>query len=337
MDWSFASDNSVGAHPRVLEAIAAANEGAVHAYGDDPATAAATAAIRGLLGDHVEVALVGTGTAANVLGLAHVLRPYDAIICPDTSHIANDESTAPGAYGLTLLPVATTDGKLRPADIEARVHVLGDPHSPQPRAATITQTTELGRVYTVDEVRALADTAHAHGLVLHVDGARIANAVAALDTTLRELIADTGVDLLSLGLTKDGALQGEAIVVLRPELAEGLTFTVKRGMQLLSKQRLVGAQMAALLADDLWLANARNANAMARRLADGFSGIDGMALAQPVEASHVFVTMTPEIHARLAPHYAFYEWQTAPGTHRFLCSWATTVAQVDALVACAAG
>jgi threonine aldolase len=337
MDWSFASDNAAGAHPRVVEAIAAANDGAVHAYGDDPATASAIAAVRDLIGDHVTVALVATGTAANVLGLAHVLRPYDAVICPDTSHLANDESTAPGAYGLTLIPVATVDGKLRPEDIEARVHVLGDPHSPQPRAVSITQTTELGRVYSVDEVRALADAAHAHGLILHVDGARIANAVAALNTTLRELIAETGVDLLSLGLTKDGALQGEAIVILRPDLAEGLVYTVKRGMQLLSKQRLVAAQMTALLADDLWLDNARHANAMARRLADGFAGIDGIELAQPVDASHVFVTMTPAIHVRLSKRYAFYEWQTVPGTHRFLCSWSTTPNQVDALIACAAG
>ncbi len=335
MDWSFASDNAAGAHPRVLEAIAAANGGAVHAYGDDPWTAEAVAAIRGLLGDHVEVALVATGTAANVLGLAHVLRPHEAVLCDAVSHLVNDESTAPGAYGLTLIPIPTADGKLRPADVEARVHVLGDPHSPQPRAVSITQTTELGRVYAPEEIRALADVAHAHGLLLHVDGARIANAVAAAGVPIRTLL--DGVDLLSFGCTKNGALQGEAIVALTEGLGDGLVYTVKRGMQLISKQRLDGAQITAILDGDLWLDSARHANAMAARLAAGLAAVDGVALAQPVEASHVFVTLDAAVHARIAARYAFYEWQTAPGTHRFLCSWATTPEQVDALVACAAG
>lgn len=335
MDWSFASDNSAGAHPRVLEALALANAGTVHAYGDDSSTGRAVAMLRELVGADAAVQLVATGTAANVLGLAHVLRPWDAVVCADTAHLLNDESTAPTAYGLTLLGVPTDDGKLRPEHVARAAAVIGDEHSPQPRAVSITQTTELGLVYDVAEVRALAEEAHRHGMLLHVDGARIANAVAGLGVPVGELLA--GVDLVSFGFTKNGALQAEAIVMPDPALGERLAYTVKRGMQLVSKGRLLGAQIDALLTGDLWLDNARHANAMARRLADGLGGVEGAEVALPVHGNHVFARLEPAVHGRLAARYAFHEWQTRPGLHRLMCSWATTPDQVDALLACAAG
>lgn len=337
MDASFASDNVVGAHPAVLEAIAAANAGAEASYGADAATARAVGLIRGVLGADVEVALVATGTAANVLGLAHVLRPHESVLATSHSHVVNDEGTAPATFGLTVAPIPTADGKLRAEDVEARVHVLGDAHSPQPRVVSITQSTELGLVYAVEEIAALADAAHAHGLLLHVDGARLANAVVATGADARAMIAETGVDLLSLGLTKAGALEAEAIVLLRPELAPGLANTVKRGMQMVSKGRLLGAQVAAMLEDDLWLANARHANDMAARLGEGIAGVPGADLARPVQASAVFVRLSPEVRERIAARYAIHAWDTAPGEHRLMCSWATTPEQVDALVACARG
>ena len=336
MDWTFASDNAIGAHPRVLEAMAACNRGALHGYGDDPETERAVAGIRALVGEHAEVALVATGTAANVLGMAHVTRPHECVVCPATAHIAKDENTAPGSFGLTLVPVPTADGKLRPADVERHVGAIGNPHAAQPRVVSVSQTTEVGGVYTAAELAALAAVAHAHGMLLHVDGARIANAVAALDTSPRALLTDSGVDLVSFGFSKNGALQSEAIVMLGDGLGEGLVYTVKRGMQLLSKGRFLGAQAAAMLEDGLWLECARNANAMARRLADGLTAIDAsVALSHPVEANHVFVRLPAEMHARLSERYAYYEW--TPGEYRLLCSWATTAEEIDAFVALARG
>jgi threonine aldolase len=337
VDVSFASDNTVGAHPAVLEAIAEANAEAEASYGADTATARAIGLIRDLLGVEADVALVATGTAANVLGLAHVLRPHEAVLATSHSHVVNDEGTAPATFGLTVVPIPTEDGKLRPTDVEERVGVLGDPHSPQPRVVTITQATELGGVYRADEIAALAEVAHAHGLLLHVDGARLGNAIAATGADARAMIVDAGVDLLSLGLTKAGALEAEAIVLLRPELAPGLANTVKRGMQMVSKGRLLGAQVAAMLEDDLWLANARHANDMAARLGEGIAGVPGADLARPVQASAVFVRLSPEVRERIAARYAIHAWDTAPGEHRLMCSWATTPEQVDALVACARG
>ena len=336
MDWTFASDNTIGAHPRVLEALAACNGGALHGYGDDPETERAVAGIRALVGDHAEVALVTTGTAANVLGIAHVLRPHECVVCPASAHIVNDESTAPGAYGVTTLPVATPDGKLRPEDVERHAGELGNPHAPQPRVVSVSQTTEAGGVYSAAELAAIAAAAHAHGMLLHVDGARIANAVAALGTTPRELLTESGVDLVSFGFSKNGALQCEAIVMLAEGLGDGLVHTVKRGMQLLSKGRFLGAQAAAMLDGDLWLDCARNANAMAARLAEGLAASDPtVPISRPVEASHVFARFPADVHARLSERYAFYEW--TPGEYRLLCSWATTADDVDAFVALARG
>lgn len=338
MDWSFASDNSAGAHPRVVEAIALANAGTAHAYGDDPDTERAIGLVRDALGaPDAAVRLVATGTAANVLGLAHVLRPWDAVVCADVSHLLNDESTAPAAYGLTLIGVPTEDGRLRPEDVARAAAVIGDEHSPQPRAVSITQTTELGGAYRPEEVRALADEAHRHGMLLHVDGARLANAVAGLDVPAAELTAAAGADIVSFGFTKNGALQAEAIVMPDPALGERLAYTAKRGMQLVSKGRLLGAQVGALLEGGLWLDCARHANAMARRLADGLAAVDGAEAALPVDGNHVFVRLAPDVHARLAGAYAFHEWQTRPGLHRLMCSWATAPEAVDRLVARAAG
>lgn len=335
MDWTFASDNTIGAHPSVLVAMAAANVDAAHGYGDDDDTGTAIAEIRRVLGDHVEVALVATGTAANVLGMAHVMRAHECVVCPKTAHIYKDENTAPGTFGLTMLPIITADGKLRPEDLNDVIGALGNPHAAQPRVVSISQSTELGTVYTCAEIAALAAKAHAHGLLLHVDGSRIANALAAQGVTAREMISDTGVDLFSFGFSKNGAVLVEAIVMLAPGLGDGLIFTVKRGMQLVSKGRFLGSQVVALLQDELWLENARHANAMARRLADGLTAASDASLTRSVEANHVFVRLPAEMHERLAGTYGFYEW--SPGEYRLLCSWATTEAQVDAFISLALG
>jgi len=335
VDWTFASDNTLGAHPRVLAAMVESNVEAAHGYGDDEHSNAAIAEIRRLLGDHVEVALVATGTAANVLGMAHVMRPYECVVCPKTAHIYKDENTAPGSFGLTMLPIITTDGKLRPADLDDAIGALGNPHAAQPRVVSISQSTELGTVYTCAEIAALATKAHLHGLLLHVDGSRIANALVAESVSAKEMISDTGVDILSFGFSKNGAVMAEAIVILAPEIGDGLVYTVKRGMQLVSKGRFLGAQIAALLQDDLWLNNARVANAMARRLADSLTVASRVELTRSVEANHVFVRMPTEIHERLAGRYGFYEW--SPGEFRLLSSWSTTEDQVDAFVSLALG
>jgi threonine aldolase len=336
-DRSFASDNAVGAHPAVLAALADANAGALGSYGDDPHTAAAVAGIRRLLGDHVEVRLVTTGTAANVLGLASVLRAHEAVIAPASAHLVTDESTAPGTHGVHVIAVPTADGRLRPGDVDALAGTIGNPHAPQPRVVSMTQSSELGLVSTPAETRALADAAHRHGLLLHMDGARLANAAAALGLPPRALVTDAGVDLLALGFTKAGALGAEAIVGLAPGVLDGIDMTLKRGMQLVSKGRALGAQVAALLQDDRWLQGAAHANALAARLADGLARVPGVTLARPAQANAVFAILPPAVEAALAARYVFYPWNPATREFRLMCSWATTAPAVDALVALATG
>jgi len=335
MDWTFASDNTIGAHASIVDAIVRVNSGSVHGYGDDPYTEQAVGLIRGLVGEQAQVSFVATGTAANVLGMAHLLKPYDGVICARTSHIFRDESTAPGTFGLTLLTVETEHGKLSPDDIHGFIGSIGNPHSVQPRIVTISQSSELGTVYTAQEIAALATVAHDAGMLLHVDGARIANAMAHLGISLREMVTDTGVDVFTFGFSKNGAMQTEAIVILNPTLGETLDFTVKRGMQYFSKCRFLSAQAEAMLTDDLWLINGGHANSMASHLALGLTERANAIVTHPVQASHVFVRFGPEVVVRLKQHYEFYEW--SPGEHRLLCSWKTTEEEVNRFIAIAAG
>jgi threonine aldolase len=261
---SFGSDNHAGAHPDVLAALTDAARGHVAAYGDDPFTDAATSALGNLFGADVEVLFTWGGTGANVVGLQTMLLPHQAVICPASAHINVDECGAPERFtGSKLIPVPTPDGKLTPDHITDQLHVLGDVHHVQPKVVSITQSTEYGTLYSAAEVTALCETAHAHGLFVHLDGARISNAAAALGGDIRSFTLDAGVDVLTFGGTKNGMVYGEAVVFLRPELATNAAFYRKQAGQLPSKMRFVAAQFSALLNDDLWLKNSLHANAWA--------------------------------------------------------------------------
>ncbi|MGM1017961.1 MAG: threonine aldolase family protein [Actinomycetota bacterium] len=336
----FASDNYSGIHPEVLAAIAAANGGHQVAYGEDAYTTRLNEVFAEHFGDGVQVFPVFNGTGANVVGLQSMLPRWGAVIAASTAHINVDEGGAPERIGgFKLLTVPTDDGKLTPALVDLEAWGWGDEHRAQPLVVSITQSTELGTLYTVEEVRALADHAHGHGMLLHMDGARISNAAAALDVPLRAFTRDAGVDVLSFGGTKNGAMLGEAIVVLNPEASQGLRFSRKYSMQLSSKMRFVSAQLIALLEGDLWLRNARHSNAMAARLrsaveagiADG--SIQGVSFTQPTQANGVFATLPDGIADRLRESFRFYDWDAARNEVRWMCSFDTDESDVDAFVA----
>jgi threonine aldolase len=336
----FASDNHAGAHPDVLAAVAAANEGHSGSYGDDRWTRRAEELFRRHVGPDARAFCVFNGTAANVLAISALARPYEAVICPASAHLNVDECGAPERFtGVKLLTVETEHGKLRPADIGRWDDRRGDQHHVQPRVVSISQASELGTVYTLDEVRALADAGRERGMLLHVDGARLANAATALDASLAALSAEVGVDALSFGGTKNGCLGAEAVIFPHGELAASFEFIRKQGMQLASKMRFVAAQFAALLEGDLWLRNARQANAMAARLASAVADIDAVEITHPVEANAVFARLPrPAIDrllAELAGEPPFYVWDEAANEVRWMCSWDTTDEDVAAVIASA--
>ena len=285
----FASDNYAGAHPEVLEAIAAANGGHQIAYGEDVYTARLQQAMRGLFGEQAETFPVFNGTGSNVTALQSMLPRWGAVICSGNAHIHLDENGAPERVaGLKLLTVPVPDGKLTPALIDTEAWGWGDEHRAQPLAVSITQSTEVGTVYTPDEVRAIADHVHERGMTLHMDGARLANAAASLGVPVREFTTDAGVDVVGFGGTKNGMLYGECVVVLAPAASDGMVYLRKLDMQLASKMRFVSAQFLALLDDDLWLRSAGHANAMAARLRSAVEDIEGVTITQATEANAVF-------------------------------------------------
>ena len=334
---SFASDNNAGVHPEILAAIAAANEGHVRAYGDDPYTARAVEAFRAQFGADAEVFFVFNGTGANVLGMQALVRPHEAVICADLAHINVDECGAPERFtGCKLLGAPAPDGKLTTAAVATRIRGVGDQHHVQPRLVSISQSTEYGTVYTPAEIRTLADFAHQHGLLLHMDGARISNAAAALGLPLRAVTRDAGVDVLSFGGTKNGLLGGEAVVFFEPAHAERFRFIRKQGMQLSSKMRFVAAQFEALIGTDLWLRNARHANAMARRLGDGLRRIPGVTVTQPVDANAVFAVLPHGSVPALQAAAYFYVWDDTRDEVRLMASFDTTEDDVDRFVAAVA-
>ena len=329
----FASDNYAGAHPAVLEAVAAANEGWARAYGDDEWTARLRERLRELFGE-VEAFPVFNGTGGNVTALGAVLRPYEAVICPETAHINVDECGAPERIaGAKLVDVPTPDGKLTPDLLRSRLTGFGDQHHVQARVASISQSTELGTVYSPDEIAALAKIAHDAGLLLQMDGARLVNAAEALGLELRELTTGCGVDVLTLGGTKNGLLGAEAVVFLRRELAADYLYARKQGTQLASKMRFISAQLLRLFEGDLWRETAGHANAMARRLGDAVGAVPGVELAYPVQANAVFAALPAAAIERLHEQYHFYVWDEEAGVVRWMCSWQTTPADVEELVA----
>ena len=334
MRGSFASDNYAGALPEVMAAVAAANDAHAPAYGADPLTERAEALFRDAFGPEAHALPVFNGTGANVIALRAVARPYDAVICAATAHLNVDECGAPERVGgFKLLPVDTPDGKLTPELVAPRLIRFGDEHAVQPRVVSITQSTEFGTVYTPDEMRALADQAHARGMLLHVDGARLANAAAALDCPLAAITTDAGVDVLSFGATKNGALGAEAVVLLRADLGDGVQFMRKQSMQLASKMRFLSAQLAALLEDERWRTPAAHANAMARRLADAVGEVDGVRLTQRVQANALFAVLPPGVAEELQRDWRFYTWDDGTGEVRWMCSWDTSPVDVDAFAA----
>lgn len=327
----FASDNYSGAHPEVLAAVTAANDDHAVAYGADPWTARAEQLLRQHFGEAARPYLVWNGTGANVTILRAMCRPWHAVLCAESAHINADEGGAPEfLVGCKLVDLPTEDGKLTPGLVERAVVRVGDEHAVQPRVVSITQSTERGTLYEAGEVRALAELAHRHGMYLHLDGARLANAAAALELPLRAFTTDVGVDAVSFGGTKNGLLYGEAAVLLAPGLDEGFAWVRKQSMQLASKGRFLGAQFTALLEGDLWLRSAAHANAMARRLADAVAGLPGVRVTQRVQANVVFAVLDPALTSRVQPHWPFYVWDDRTGEVRWMCSWDTSPAEVDA-------
>lgn len=331
---SFASDNNSGIHPAVVAALQAANAGDAVGYGADPWTAAATAQVRQLFGADAAVYFVFNGTAANVLALSCVLEPYQAVICAQGAHIDVDECGAPErVIGCKLIPVASPDGKLTPELIAPHLTGFGVQHHVQPGAISITQSTELGTVYTAPEIRAIADLAHAHRMVVHVDGARIANAAASLALPVGAFTREVGVDVVSFGGTKNGLMLGEAVVLFDPGLAERAIYLRKQQMQLASKMRFIAAQFGALLTGELWLANAAHANRMAALLARRLGDIPEVTITRQVQANAVFAIVPRAIVAPLQEQYFFYVWNEARNEVRWMTSFDTTEADVDAFVA----
>jgi len=328
----FASDNYAGAHPEVLAALVAANGGHQVAYGADAYTERLQEVVRGHFGDAAVAYPVFNGTGANVVGLQAMLPRWGAVICAAQAHINTDENGAPERVAaIKLLPVPTPDGKLTPELVATEARNFGDEHRAQPGVVSLTQSTELGTLYTPDEIRALADQAHALGLRLHVDGSRLSNAAAALGLPLRAFTTDVGVDVLSLGGTKNGLLFGEAVVVLDPAAATGIEYLRKMDMQLASKMRFVSAQLVALFEGDLWLRSAQRANAMAARLRAGLDAVPGVEVTQATHVNAVFAAIPAPAVERLRERWHFYDW--TPGVVRLMCAFDTREEDVDAFVA----
>ena len=322
---SFASDNNAGVHPDALQAIQHANQGHMVGYGDDPHTESAVAKFREHFGDDVTVFFVFNGTAANVLGLQALTRPFHAVLCPELSHIYTDECGAPEKFtGCKLVPLPAPGGKLALETVARAYHGIGDQHHVQPRVISITQCTEMGTVYKPAEVEALARFAHDRKMFLHMDGARISNAAAAQQLTLRQATRDLGVDVLSFGGTKNGLMGVDAVVFFRPELAQEFLFVRKQAMQLASKMRYLSAQMEALLTNDLWRRNAAQANRMARLLEQQVKNIPQVSIVHPVEANGVFAQIPSEAIKKIQERYFFYVWVEEESVVRWMCSFDTT-------------
>lgn len=330
MNISFGSDNHSGVHPQILEAISQANVGHTHSYGDDDYTRRAIEKFKEIFGQDIDVYFVLTGTGANVLSLQNFLKPYEAVVCAQSAHINVDECGAPEHFtGSKLITVETENGKLTPALLEKAIFGLGDEHHVQAKIISISQVTELGSIYTSQEIKAIVDFAHARDFYVHLDGARLANAAVALNCTFADLTSHTGIDILSFGATKNGAMLAESIVSFRPELSKSMKYLRKMGMQLYSKMRYSSAQWLAYLSNNLWYENAKNANDMAKYLYDRLAQIPEVKLTQNIEANAIFALLDKEIIETLRDKYFFYTWDEFTGEIRLMCSYDTSKQDID--------
>jgi threonine aldolase len=321
---SFASDNNSGVHPLVMDAVLRANADHAVGYGDDEWTKAAENRLREIFGNNAEPFIVFNGTGANSVALQAVTRPFNAIICATTAHIYVDECGAPAKMsGCTVVPVPTPDGKLTPELLKPHLHNFGVCHHPQPGAVYISQASELGTIYTKEEIRAIADLLHSHGMYLHIDGARLANACVALGCSFKELTVDAGADIISFGGTKNGMMMGEAVISFRPEISANLQYIRKQSAQLASKQRFLSAQFIPYL-DGLWFENASHANGMALKLKSILEGFSSIRFTQEMQTNQLFFTMPKDAAAKLMEKYFFYYWNEDIAEVRFVTSWDTT-------------
>lgn len=334
MGKGFASDNNSGVHPLVFKAMEAANNGHVTGYGNDEYTQKAISVFKEKFGPETEVFFVFNGTGANVLGLSTVTRSFNSIICAETAHIAEDECGAPEKFsGCKLLPVETTNGKLTPEAVIRHLKGFDFEHHSQPRVISISQVTEMGTLYQPGEIRELADLAHQNNMLLHMDGARIANAAAALDLDFKTFTKDCGVDVLSFGGTKNGMMIGEAVLFFNPALAKQTKYIRKQSMQLYSKMRFVGAQFIAYFENDLWKQTAAHSNKMAKLLKAEVAKIPEIKLTQPVEANGVFAIVPKEIIEPLKQRFFFYMWNETVSEVRWMTSFDTTEEEIYAFTA----
>jgi threonine aldolase len=321
----FASDNNAGIHPEILDAIVHANQGHVHAYGDDRYTRSAIEKFKEHFGSDIDVFFTFNGTGANVLGLQALNRPYHAVLCSDYAHIYTDECAAPEKHtGCKLIPLPHENGKVTLDSVHHAYHGIGDQHHVQARVISITQATEMGTVYRPEEIHALARFAHEHSMFLHMDGARIANAAVSLSQNLRQATRDLGVDVLTFGGTKNGMMGGEAVVFFNREFSGDFLYLRKQAMQLASKMRFMAVQFEALLANDLWRRSAEHANHMARLLEKELSRIPGVKIVWKVEANGVFAQIPQHAIPRIQERYFFYTWIEEESIVRWMCSFDTT-------------
>ena len=328
----FASDNYTGVHPEILAAIQSVNAGHQISYGDDVVTDQLQDVMKKIFGLETVAFPVFNGTGANITCLQSMCKPWEAVVCADTAHINSDEGgAAEKVAGLKLYTIKTPDGKLTPELIDQQAWGFGNEHRAQPKVISITQSTELGTIYTPDEVKAI--TAHAHhlGMFVHMDGARLSNAAASLGTSFAAFTSDVGIDAVSLGGTKNGAMAAEAAVILNPELSASMKYIRKTLMQLASKMRFVSAQLVALYEGDLWLRNARHANAMAQRLFMGVHDISGVQV-EPPQANALFPILPLPVIEELQKDFPFYMWDHTINQVRWMCSWDTTEQDVDEFV-----
>lgn len=329
----FASDNNAGMHPDILKELISVNKGHVIGYGHDIYTEQALNIFKDHFGADTETFFVFTGTAANVLGLSGITRSWNSVLTASTAHLEQDECGAPEKFiGCKVLTVDSPDGKVNPELLEKHMHGFDFEHHSQPKVISVTQSTEMGTVYTASEIKKIADFAHSRGMLLHMDGARIANAAVSLGLPFKKFTTDAGVDVLSFGGTKNGMMFGEAICYLKPGLSSDFKYIRKQGMQLASKMRFISAQYIAYFRNDLWKKCATHSNAMARMLADKLNNFNEITVTQPVQSNGVFVIMPSAVAEKMCEHYFFYPWNEKASEYRLMTSWDTTKEDIEGFI-----